>query len=256
MRKPFKLFSLLAAFALASAGKSVWADATPTPAPTPVVAVGGLVDGYYTYNFTNSSNNAGGSGNVGYFYNNVDDSYTLGLAEMKATATLGQTSAHLVLAYGQEASLGLIGFGNSGLDVLQAYVSYNPDKWTFSAGRFVTWLGDEVIESNSNWNYSHSLLFNYIPLWHTGFSVNFAPSSSFGITGYVVDGNNTTAATPIGKEFGLQAIITPNSQWTITLNGEFGPIAGNAVAPSPFANTGNLTGEGIFVFKPDSMWSF
>jgi hypothetical protein len=97
------------------------------------------------------------------------------------------------------------------------------------------------------------LLFNYIPLWHTGFNVNFAPSSQFGITGYVVDGNNSWAATPDGKDYGLQAMITPDSTWTIILNTEFGPDAGNAVTPN---NLGNLTGEGIFIFKPDSMWSF
>lgn len=255
MRKMMKLFSWMASLALAVAVSPALAD-TPAAAATPAaptVTVNGLVDTYISYDLSNSSNGKNGLGNVGYFYNNVDNSFTLGLAEAKFTATQGPASGHLVLAYGQENSLGLVGFGNSGVDVLQAYASYNASQWTFSAGRFVTWMGDEVIESNGNWNYSHSLLFNAIPLWHTGLSVNFAPSSSFGITGYAVDGNNSTAATPDGKEYGLQAVITPNSQWTITLNGEFGPVAGNAVVPN---NDGNLVGEGIFTFKPDSMWSF
>lgn len=269
MSKYNKLFSLLATFALSGAFAPVWGQtaaapattpattASPTAAPTPVVTVDGLVDAYYSYNFTNSSNKVNGVGNVigegnNFFYNNVDNSFTLGLAEAKMTATLGQTSGHLVLAYDQESSLGLL---YSGLDVLQAYVSYNPGQWTINAGRFVTWMGYEVIESNSNWNYSHSLLFTFIPLWHTGLSVNYAPSSTFNITGYAVDGNNNTQASPDGKNYGLEAIITPNSMWTITLNGLFGPAAGNAPA-SVFDNETNMTGEGIFVYKPDSMWSF
>jgi Putative beta-barrel porin-2, OmpL-like. bbp2 len=209
------------------------------------------VDSYFTYNFANNSGKVLGLGN-GYFYNNVDDSFTLGLAEVKVTATQGQGSAHVVLGYGQEAALGIAG---PGFDVLQAYVSYNPGQWTFNAGKFVTWMGDEVIESNSNWNYSHSLLFGVIPFWHTGLSVNFAPSSSFGITGYVTDGNNTVTSLSAGpgKDYGLQAIITASSTFTITLNGEVGPTPGNATLPN---NLTNMTGEGIFVFKPDSMWSF
>lgn len=278
MKKSIKLFSLLASIALTGAVSPALAQtAAATPAATaaatpagPTVTVDGLVDGYYSYNFTNAANNANGSGNVGYFYNNVDNSFTLGLAEAKVTATQGSASAHLVLAYGQELGLGIgtesIGTAvsggvttytvtpSSGFDVLQAYVSYVAGQWTFNAGRFVTWLGNEVIESNSNWNYSHSLLFNYIPLWHTGLSVNFTPSSTFNITGYAVDGNNNTVASPAGKNYGLQAVIAPNAQWTITLNGLIGPTAGTAVVPNNDAN--NFTAEGIFSFKPDSMWSF
>jgi hypothetical protein len=258
MRKTFKLFSFLASFAFAGSLAPVMAQtaaATPaataaaTPAP-PAVVVGGYMDAYYTYDFTNSSKEVGGSG-TGYFYNSADDAFSLGLAEAKITATQGPASAHIVLAYGQEASLGLATV--SGFDVLQGYLSYTSGQWTFNGGKFVTWLGDEVVESASNWNYSHSLLFAFIPIWHTGVSVNFAPSSTFGVTGYVVDGNNTTTSSPDGKNFGLQALITPNSMWTITLNGLAGPSAGSS---SGYDNLGNFTGEGIFMFKPDSMWSF
>jgi len=221
------------------------ATAAATPAP-PAVTVDGLVDTYYSYDF--NSGNVGGVN--GYFYNNVDNSFTLALAEAKFTATQGAASAHLVLAYGQEAGLGLAG---PGFDVLQGYVSYAAGQFTFTGGKFATWMGNEVIESTGNWNYSHSLLFAYIPLWHTGLSVNFAPSSTFNVTGYATDGNNTVAAASTGKEYGLEAVLAPNAQWSFTLNGEFGPVAGNAVVAN---NLTNGVGELIVKFMPDSMWSF
>ncbi len=37
------------------------------------------------------------------------------------------------------------------------------------AGKFVTPIGAEVIESQDNWNYTRSTLFGYaIPFYHTG----------------------------------------------------------------------------------------
>src|SRR6185369_2857496 len=130
---------------------------------------------------------------------------TLGLAEISAVATQGQGSAHVVLAYGQEINLGL---ATLGWDVLQAYVSYNPGEFTFNFGRFATWMGNEVIESKGNWNYSRSLLFWYtIPLWHTGFSAAYnSPDSKFGVTGYVTDGWNNVFASnkQMEKTIGLQ----------------------------------------------------
>src|ERR1700677_3619916 len=92
----------------ATAAATPAATAAPTPAP-PAVVVDGLVDTYYSYDF----NSLNGNGlNSGYFYNNVDNSFTLGLAEAKITATQGAASAHLVLAYGQETSLGLTNGSN------------------------------------------------------------------------------------------------------------------------------------------------
>ena len=40
------------------------------------------------------------------------------------------------------------------------------------AGKFVTHMGFEVIESKDNWNYSRGLLFQFaIPYFHTGVRV-------------------------------------------------------------------------------------
>jgi hypothetical protein len=51
----------------------------------------------------------------------------------------------------------------------------------------------------------------------------------------------------LGKTYGLEFVITPNSMWSITLNGILSPYSGTL-------NT--YTGEGIVVYKPDATWSF
>jgi hypothetical protein len=233
------------------------ATAAATPAP-PVVVIDGMVEGYYSYNWTNAGNNKNGYGNNDYFYNSLDGSYQLGLAELKATATQGLASGHLVLAYGQEAGLA-IGAGVPGMNVEQAYVSYAPGAWTLSAGRFVTWMGNEVIETTGNWNISRSLLFNNtIPLWHEGVSVAYAPDSTIKFTGYATDGWNNvpgliTVGTDPAETLGLQLAWTPNSVWSITLQGIDGP---GVTALFPAAAVSRYIGEAIIGYNPTSDWSF
>ncbi len=233
MKKLIKFFSFLATIALALVSSKVWAEDAKPVAPT--ITVGGLVDTYYTYNFTNGNAGMKGMGNawgpfgiLGSYFNTKDESFELGMAEVSVTATQGNASAHVVLNMGQEANL-IIGAAN-GFQVWQAYVSYVADQWTFNAGRMATWMGNEVIESKSNWNYSRSSLFwATIPHWHAGLSVNFAPDAKLGLTGYIVDGWNNwgtvTSATSsdLGKTYGLQVAIKPDSTFSIILNGIVGP---------------------------------
>jgi hypothetical protein len=238
------------------------AAATPaaTPAP-PTVVIDGMVEGYYSYNWTNAGVNKTGVGNTGYFYDSVDGGYQLGLAELKATATQGLASGHLVLAYGQEAGLA-IGSTVPGIDVEQAYVSYAPGMFTLSAGRFVTWMGNEVIETTGNWNVSRSLLFNYtIPLWHQGLSVAYAPDSTIKFTGYATDGwNNVPAAVKVSSEtFGLQLAWTPNSVWSVTVQGIDGPGStdlGPTNTGTGAVATDRYIGEAIIGFNAASDLTF
>ena len=261
MKKVSKLLNFLVALVVTGCFSSAFADTTAaaTAAPTPAVSVGGLVDAYYTYNFTNGSNSKSGVGNNSsvYFYNATDASFSLGLAEISATATLGQTSARLVLA---DIMGNPVGLTNPGIDVLQGYVTYNPGQWTFTAGKFVTWLGQEVIESKSNWNYTHSLLFQYaIPYWHTGLSAMYMPDPTFMVTGYVVNGWQTLASPTVGSSnlgftYGLQVGITPSSTWKFILNGIAGPQGG--VAPVAYNGAAKYVGEAIVNFTATDKLSF
>jgi hypothetical protein len=273
MGKISGLFCLLALLVGVGNLKPVFADTTaaatsaPTLAATPVLPTlvfGGMFDGYYVYNFPNSTDGTVGQGNNSsvYFYNGKDDSFSLGLAELTAVATQGQGSFHLVLADGISASpnAGGVGLnpGNSlGIDVLQAYLSYNPGLWTINAGRFVSWMGQEVIESQNNWNYTHSLLFQYTrPYWTTGLSAMYKPDSTFHVTGYAVDGWNNAAGSGIGKTYGFQVGLTPDSVWKFTLNGIVGPGSGTSYVDFSNSNAANFVGEAIIVMKATDKLSF
>ena len=256
MRKLIKLSSLLAVVALVMVSNVVFAeDAKPAATPAaPTVTVGGLIDTYYTYNFTNSSirngalNTWGPAGVLGSYFNTQDETFALGMAELKATATQGDASAHLVLNYGQETALGL-GSSTQGIDVLQAYVSLAAGQWGFNLGRFAAWMGNEVIESNGNWNYSRSELFwATIPLWHQGLSISFNPDAKIGGTLYVVDGWNNTGVMwgstgqEIGKTYGLQVTIKPDASLSFILNGIVGPGGSLAGIVPGSITLGNPTG--------------
>ncbi len=272
MRKTIKLFSLMATLALAMVSKMVWADAaaapaaTPSPAPTPAVSVNGFVDGYYTYNFTNSSAGKVGAGNLGYNFNSADDTFNLGLGEVDVNAVLGSTSGHLSLITGDSAGL-IMGTGTYGVGVLQAYVSYAPGQWTFNLGRFVTWMGNEVIQSKSNMNYSRSLLFVYtIPYFNQGLSVGWATSDSkVAVTGYMTQGWNNSgvlfSAGPmgdgadLGKTYGLEAKYAPDANFSVVLNGIMGPNGGAGTFFNP--DTTKSVGEAIITVVPGGgAWSF
>ena len=50
---------------------------------------------------------------------------------------------------------------------------------TVDVGKFVTHMGNEVIESKDNWNYSRSFLFAYaIPYYHTGIRLTYPLAST------------------------------------------------------------------------------
>jgi len=89
----------------------------------------------------------------------------------------------------------------------QAYVSFKPKSFhgvEIDAGQFVTAAGAEVIESNSNWNYSRSLLFTWaIPFYHFGVRASFPIGPHFTGGVQVVNGWNNVEPINSGKTVGL-----------------------------------------------------
>ena len=99
MNKMIKALALLASAILMGVSAPVMAQTAAATPAAPSVTVDGLVDAYYTYNFTNAAHGINGAGNIGQFWNTSDNSFSLGLAETKITAKQGNATAVVELAY-------------------------------------------------------------------------------------------------------------------------------------------------------------
>lgn len=94
----------------------------------------------------------------------------------------------------------------------QMYVEFRPPKAhgiQIDFGKFVTSAGAEVIESNSNWNYSRSLLFALaIPYYHFGVRATIPVTKTFATGVQVVNGWNSLGANNGFKTVGLVSNYT------------------------------------------------
>src|SRR5580698_7051312 len=242
--------------------------AAPAPAPaaapagpSPKFVFGGLVDTYYLYNFTpptgaNSLSFApplgipmGPSLAVGRAFDTQANSITLALAKLTMNASLDVVSLQLDLGYG---SVGTI--INNSVDggsptnptpvggsflVEQAFGEISlPMNLTLDFGKFTTTAGAEVIEANKNWLYSRSLLFNAIPLLHTGVRANLKINDMVTVQASVVNGWNNDPDLNAWKTIGLSASITASPTLSIVATTYFGKEG--QPQPNPGATPGDL----------------
>ena len=219
------------------------------PADNPVLAffknteLSGFVDTYYSYNFntpsTPCSTTAGGVAvfNCLRAFDVSHNAFSLALVELaleKKPTTDSRGGYRIDLDYGQTANI-VAGFEPGGApsttiyqNIQQAYVSYlapaGKGSLQFDFGKFVTPIGNEVIESKDNWNYSRGLLFTFaIPLYHQGLRVAYSPDDKNTITGFLVNGWNNSVENNTGKTVGLQYIGKPTGAFTVVANYMGGP---------------------------------
>ena len=175
---------------------------------------------------------------VGRAFDIMANSMTLALAKLTMNASLDVVSMQLDLGYG---SVGTIinngydnnfmgvppvgiptGTGNSFL-VEQAFGEISlPGNLTLDFGKFTTTAGAEVIEANKNWLYSRSLLFNIIPLLHTGVRANLKINDMVTVQASVVNGWNNDPDFNAWKTIGLSATITASPAASIIATTYFG----------------------------------
>ena len=192
---------LSALIAAPAAAQDAPAAPSPPAEPNPVLTffngteLSGFVDTYYSYNFNTPSKPCATVGGVAIFncLHNFDvahNSFSLNLAELalekKPTAD-SRAGFRIDLDYGSAAAI-VAGAEPGGTPVYQniqqAYVSYlapaGKNGVQFDFGKFVTMMGDEVIETKDNWNYSRSLLFALaIPYYHEGMRVTYSPNDQW-----------------------------------------------------------------------------
>ncbi len=130
------------------------------------------------------------------------------------------------------------GTGNSFL-IEQAFGEISlPGNLTLDFGKFTTTAGAEVIEANKNWLYSRSLLFNAIPLLHTGVRANLKINDMVTVQGSVVNGWNNDPDFNAWKTIGLSATITASPAASIVATTYFGKEG--QPQPNPGATPGDL----------------
>jgi hypothetical protein len=212
-----------------STPKAAAADSTPKWYET--ITANAFAEFGYLYNFNNPANQLNGLR----VFDNVANNISADVFEVvlqKAVSKPGEAGFRVDFEAGtsiplKEQSLGL-NIGN-GADLQQAFLSYIAPVGTglrLDIGKFVTYLGYELIEGYDGYNdnYSRGLLFNYaIPLTHTGVKATYAVNSMVSVMGTVVNGWDNSLDNNAGKSLGAQLSITPSPKVGIYLSYMGGP---------------------------------
>jgi hypothetical protein len=248
------------------------------------ITLSGYVDTSYSYQFAGSGeygqagvNPGGGPGNthaVGRQFdvsNNTFNVNAIKIALEKALPDKNEWAAgfRIDTIYGSDAAfLGDTAFnGNnaktigsindSGLAIEQALVKFRipiGNGLDIYAGKFVTFLGYEVIESPANLNFSRGLLFtNLIPLTNTGVYADYKFNSTVEAKLAIVDGwNNSTSPSGPGSSsnfgkaiMGQLNINAPGGNANITQSFIYSPQGEPGDGTASGYNTGGQF-EGVY----------
>ena len=188
------------------------------------IAVSGFVDVYYGQNFSEPASRINKLRNFDIPANQVNFS----LAEITLQKKAEPIGFRLVAGFGTASDVihGIAPYGTSAYSAMtniqQAYLTAVlpvGSGLTLDVGEFVTHMGNEVIESKDNWNYSRSLLFAYaIPYYHTGIRLTYPFASNFSVAVHVVNGWNSVLDNNDEKSLGLTLNYAPTSSTGIILN--------------------------------------
>jgi hypothetical protein len=202
----------------------------------------GFVDMYYGYNFNTPKTPCVTVGGVAVFsclrnFDVAHNSFSLNLTELafeKKPTAENRGGFRIDLNYGPTAAM-VHGFEPGGTtlfqNIEQAYISYlapTGKGLQLDLGKFVTMMGNEVIETKDNWNYSRALLFTLaIPYYHMGARVTYSPNDKVTLQGHLVNGWNNVVDNNTGKSIGGSITLKPTGALTIIENYMGGPEQNN-----------------------------
>jgi hypothetical protein len=169
---------------------------------TKSLAISGGVDAYYRYNFSGKNANNFTS------FTNSQNSFELGMASVRADASAlsGKVTATIDLGFGRRAEEfsyndGEINNTNSKngfvslSNLKQLYLTYMASsKLKFTAGKFTTHVGYELLDAQLNRNYSMSYMFTNGPFFHTGLKADYTAGQfgfMAGVTNYTDQSSST-----------------------------------------------------------------
>jgi hypothetical protein len=219
------------------------APAEPAPASAgPKFTWGGLVDTYYMYLLNPGTAVNSLVGTQARAFDTNTNSMTLALSALSLNASMDPVSFQLDLGYGSTGTIvNSFNFGGTPATipvtgqfiVLQAYGSIALlGKLTLDFGKFYTTAGAEVLPANKNWLYSRSLLFNAIPVLHTGARANLKINDMLSLQASLVNGWNDDPDFNAHKTFGFSATVTPAPIATIVATTYIGKEAPQGAMPS------------------------
>ncbi|HET9992672.1 MAG TPA: outer membrane beta-barrel protein, partial [Kofleriaceae bacterium] len=186
------------------------------------ITVSGSLDAYATFNPARTASSSGP--NDLYVFETQANGASVSLAKIALERKAAPVGFRLDVGFGSTIDVVNSTDAAAGHDVMrnleQAFVSWAATpSLTLKAGKMVTHHGMEVIESQANWNYTHSLLFTWaIPFTQTGIAADWAVNDKLEATLFVVNGLNNTFEGNAFKSPGLQVIYKPSSALTLTQN--------------------------------------
>ncbi len=180
----------------------------------------GFVDGYYRYN------NGKGSTNNKTSFTNSANSFELGTASLRADASAlsGKVTATVDLGFGSRAQEFSYNDGAALSAIKQAYITYAPaSAIKFTAGKFATHVGYELLDAPLNRNYSMSYMFTNGPFFHTGIKADITLGKIGFMIGIADPVDRTTSSSGV-KTLLAQISSTSSDKFKLYLNyfGYFG----------------------------------
>ncbi len=208
------LFIAISLLTISTGAMSQAVDSTKNP---PATTFSGSVDVYYRYNFSDipsfhNSNNYTS-------FTNSQNSFELGMASIRADHSFGKVSATADLGFGRRAQE--FSYNDNGLlaAVKQLYLTYSPmSNLKFTAGKWATHIGYEVLDAYANRNYSMDYMFSYGPFFHTGLKAELTVGKSLFMLGVANPNDYTTSVTPYKNLIAQFATASHDNNWKFYLN--------------------------------------
>ena len=192
---------------------------------------GGMIYSSYNYNYNSPDSHI----NDLRIFDNRANNFTFDLAQISVSKEEeGGVGFKLLLDYGHTAKLiasdwngdGSFSNGTDNFEVEEAYITYTAGIGKglgLKAGKFVTLLGQEVIESPNNFNISRSFLFGYaIPFTHTGMLFSYPFLDSVSLSTGIVNGWDNVIDSNKSKTFLGGLTWKPLDVLTWSFNGTYG----------------------------------
>jgi hypothetical protein len=200
--------------------------------------IGGYLDTTYQYNFNRPDN----QNNNQRIFDTDSNGFNVHLAELsfdRLPTEAGQAGFHIDMALGTDPRIfaaqdttGAPGSRNAQFEVVdlkQAFLEYKlgvgcGNDITIDMGKFVTWMGAEVIEASDDMNSSRSFLFgDAIPFTHTGVRATYTPFKDKWTVGLGVANANDFIQNPMNSPTGLfMSNWTPVKWFNWTIQGSVG----------------------------------